>query len=116
MHFKTILATLLGGLAATNAALVSIYSDQQCQNLIAERNVEDNSCAPTGGFSSWKVTGGGGSGQQITSWSANNCAPSGDQTACISANGNADCQFAVNGAGASNALSSGTCCGCVSRL
>jgi hypothetical protein len=107
---KTVVALVAVLLTSTsNAAIMNFYSDQNCQNGAGSRNVYDNSCAPTGGFQSFMITSGGGSGQQITMYSRNACA--GPYTACVGAGSVGTCFRSVNGNGGSNAVSSGPVCG-----
>jgi hypothetical protein len=108
MHPKTILIGLVSSLALANAAIVDLFADQNCETPAGSRNVYDDSCAPLGGFQSFRVTYQGGNGQYLTAYSPNNC--NGGQTACISAQGDYGCHKAVNSRGGSNAMSSGHGC------
>jgi hypothetical protein len=92
----------LGG----NAIIVDLFSDTNCRNAAGSRNVWDTSCAPLGGFQSFKVTFGGGVGQYLRAYSRNACA--GPVTRCLNAReGLVDkCYLAINGDGGSNAMGS----------
>jgi hypothetical protein len=105
-------AILLAALTATaNAAVVDFFNDNNCQDFSYSRNIYDNTCGPTGGFQSFRVTADGGNFQRLTAYSRNACA--GASTACIDAYGNYGCVSATNVNGGSNAMSSGTDCGLV---
>lgn len=108
MHFIKSTIALMAAFAFTNAAVVDLFSDTNCQVPAGSRNVWDNSCAPLGGFQSYRITSGGGGGQFISAYSRNACA--GDVTSCVGA-GSGGCFQAINGNGGSNAMSSGTSCG-----
>lgn len=109
MHFGKSTIALMAAFAFSNAAVVNLFSDTNCQNPAGSRNVWDNSCAPLGGFQSYMITSGGGGGQFVTAYSRNACA--GDATSCVGAGSVGTCFQAINGNGGSNAMSSGTMCG-----
>ena len=91
------------------AAVVDLFSDPDCRTPAGSRNVFNNTCARTGGFQSFRITSGGGSGQHITAYIRNNCVvPS---TSCTDAGQVDACFRATNGQGGSNALSSYSFCG-----
>ena len=94
---------------STSAAVVDMFGDAECRDRIGTRNIFDNTCARTGGFSSFRITSGGVGGQRITAYSRNDCvAPS---ITCTDAGAVGVCFRATNDQGASNALSSYTFCG-----
>jgi hypothetical protein len=93
----------------SDAAVVDLFSDTNCQVGAGSRNVFDNSCARLGGFQSFRITSGGGGGQKITAYSRNDCvAPA---TGCTDAGQVGVCIRATNQNGGSNAISSYTFCG-----
>ncbi|KAK4446276.1 hypothetical protein QBC34DRAFT_470040 [Podospora aff. communis PSN243] len=91
--------------AASNAVIVQLFSDTNCRVAAGERNVWDNSCAPTGGFQSYRITFPGAYGQKLLAYSRNACvAP---HTSCVSASYRSGiCERATNAKGGSNALGS----------
>jgi len=106
---KISLAAITAFALLANAAVVDLFSDPDCRDHAGSRNVFDNTCARTGGFQSFRITSGGGSGQRVTAYSRNDCvAPS---TSCTGADQVGACFRATNGQGGSNALSSYTFCG-----
>lgn len=111
MQFKSIFLTLLTGAAVSNAVVVDLFADTDCNTPAGNRNVFDNSCAPLGGFQSFRITGSGGSGQQLSAYSRNACA--GPVTACVPVSVTGDCVRATNDDGGSNAMSSSPVCGAV---
>jgi hypothetical protein len=111
MQFKSIFFTLLAGAAVSNAVIVDLFADPNCNTPAGNRNVFDNSCAPLGGFQSFKITGSGGSGQQLSAYSRNACA--GPVTACVPVSATGNCVRATNDDGGSNAMSSSPVCGAV---
>ncbi|KAF7326267.1 putative transporter [Mycena kentingensis (nom. inval.)] len=110
MQFKAIL-TLLAVAATSNAVIVDLFADTDCATPAGSRNVFDNSCAPLGGFQSYRITGSGGSGQQLSAYSRNACA--GPVTACTGVAATGSCVRATNDDGGSNAMSSSPVCGAV---
>ena len=112
MMFGKLSPVFLGGAFAllANAAVLDLFSDQNCQNWIGSRNVFDNTCA-TGvpGFQSYMITTAGGDGQVITTFSRDACA--GPQTTCDGAGAVGECFPAFDSVGGSNAISSATLCG-----
>lgn len=109
MKFFSTIAVAATMVLSTQAVVVNLYSDQNCQNPAGQRNVYDNTCAPTGGFQSFSIDTYGGSLQKLIVWSRNACA--GDQTNKVCAQGRnkpglGACFRAYNGNGGSNALSS----------
>ncbi|KAK3054406.1 hypothetical protein LTR09_004674 [Extremus antarcticus] len=91
---------------ASNAYIVTLYTEPNCLGAAAERNAYDNTCALTGGFQSWRLSGHGGVYQRLQTYSRNACA--GDTTGKFCTTGEAsvalgDCQ---NTNGGSNALDS----------
>ncbi|KAH7084237.1 hypothetical protein FB567DRAFT_550257 [Paraphoma chrysanthemicola] len=112
MQFSTLVLTLLAtGAPLTSAVVVDLFSDTNCNNRAGSRNVFDNSCAPLGGFQSYRITGSGGSGQQLSAYSRNACA--GPVTACTPVAASGACIRARNDNGGSNAMSSSPVCGAV---
>jgi hypothetical protein len=109
MQFKSILITLVAGAAVSNAVVVDLFADTDCQQPAGSRNVWDNTCAPLGGFQSFRITNSGGSGQQLSAYSHNYCA--GPVTSCVGVGGTGDCVRATNDNGGSNAMSSSPVCG-----
>ncbi|KAH8726023.1 heterokaryon incompatibility protein-domain-containing protein [Phaeosphaeriaceae sp. PMI808] len=109
--FQSILLAIATGAAVSNAVVVDLFADTNCQVPAGNRNVWDNSCAPLGGFQSFRVTGSGGSGQQLSAYSRNACA--GGVTACVGVGANGACVRATNDNGGSNAMSSSPVCGAV---
>lgn len=99
--------------AAANAAVVEVFSDQNCQNSKGTTNVWDNSCDTNmpNYFQSFKITEQGGHDQQITAYIRNACA--GAQGACHGATQVGQCFTSFGANGASNALGSSTHCGVV---
>ncbi|KAJ7206618.1 hypothetical protein GGX14DRAFT_457339 [Mycena pura] len=108
MQFKAII-TLLAVAVTSNAVIVDLFSDPGCVTPAGNRNVFDNSCAPLGGFQSYRITGSGGSGQQLSAYSRNACA--GPVTACTPVAATGSCVRATNDDGGSNAMSSSPVCG-----
>lgn len=111
MHFKKIiLAAAAASVASVKGAEIEFWTGPNCSGDAAYRNVYDNTCAPTGGFQSFRITSGGGGGQYITSYSQNACI--GTHYTCVNAGDVGPC---LNSYGAdysgSNAISSGTGCG-----
>ncbi|KAJ3507886.1 hypothetical protein NMY22_g16794 [Coprinellus aureogranulatus] len=80
MQFKPTFLALLAAISV-NAVVVDLFSDGNCQNHAGSRNVFDNSCAPLGGFSSFRITTRGGGDQLLSAYSRNACA--GPVTACV---------------------------------
>ena len=109
MQFTTSILAILATAAITNAVVVDLFSDTDCQVPAGSRNVWDNSCAPLGGFQSFRITGSGGSGQQLSAYSKNYCADK--VTACVGVSATGDCQRATNDNGGSNAMGSSPVCG-----
>ncbi|KAM3517277.1 hypothetical protein MY4038_010321 [Beauveria bassiana] len=64
---------LIALVGTAHAAIVKIYHDRNCQVEAGERNVWDNTCAPTGSWSSFKIVYNGGATQKIRGHHANNC-------------------------------------------
>lgn len=111
LKFSALIAAVLA-ITTTNAVVVHMYSDQRCRDFIEERNVWDNTCAHTQGFSSYRLISAGGSGQMLRSYSPNACVV--PITSCVTAYGNVldgECFDVKTDAGASNAFSSywGSC-------
>lgn len=79
MHFTSALLTILASAALTSAVVVDLFEDIDCQIPAGSRNVWDNTCAPLGGFQSFRITNSGGSGQQLSAYSKNYCA---DKVCC----------------------------------
>lgn len=102
----TLFALMAAFITATNGAIVQLYSDENCQTAAGSRNVYDNTCAPTGGFQSYKITTSGGGNQFIRAYSPNDC--SSTQTMCGPAGASNTCYKAVNADGGSNAVGSST--------
>lgn len=112
MQFKSIFLALLAGASISNAVIVDLFADPNCETPAGSRNVFDNSCAPLGGFQSFIITFSGGSDQVLTSYGPNDCVT--PTTACLSAAiVTGDCISAVNSAGGSNAMGSGPGCGII---
>ncbi|KAJ3523346.1 hypothetical protein NMY22_g11483 [Coprinellus aureogranulatus] len=112
MYFKPTFLVLLFGLSASvNAVVVDLFSDGDCKKPAGSRNVYDNTCALLGGFSSFKITAGGGINQKLSAYSRNACAE--QTTACVNAVVTGDCVKSFNSRGASNAMSSSFVCGAV---
>lgn len=98
-------------LAATcNAAIVQLYSDNQCNNWVGERNVWDNTCATMGemGFSSYKITTSGGGNQVLSSYVMDACLCA--VSSCKEAWKVGECVNAIIEEGSSHAMSSYTFC------
>ncbi|KAJ6786938.1 hypothetical protein PWT90_09386 [Aphanocladium album] len=110
MLFKIISVTLLA--SAANAAILDLFSDNNCEHKVGERNVWDNTCAEQGelGFSSYRITTGGGFGQVISTYVQNNCAQGGPVSSCKEAYKVGECVNAIINAGSSHAISSYTFC------
>ena len=113
MMFSKLSAVVLTAFAfTTNAAVLNMYSDENCENWVGSRNVWDNTCAEgVPGFQSFVITSGGGGGQLVTTWSPDACA--GAYTNCVSAGSVGQCFLATDYAGGSNAISSSYACGSV---
>ncbi|KAJ3508772.1 hypothetical protein NMY22_g16509 [Coprinellus aureogranulatus] len=111
MQFKSTMLAVLAGIAVSNAVVVDLFADTNCSIPAGNRNVFDNSCAPLGGFQSFRITGSGGSGQQLSAFSRNACA--GPVTACVPVAATGSCVRATNDNGGSNAMSSSPVCGAV---
>ncbi|KAB5566360.1 hypothetical protein GE09DRAFT_1055923 [Coniochaeta sp. 2T2.1] len=95
---------------SAEAAWVHLYHDKNCQNFAGERNVWDNTCAPTGSFSSFKVVSDGGGDQNLRAYSRNACVfPTTSICAAAKKNDQA-CISAYNSDGASNAIGSWSSC------
>lgn len=111
MMFGKLSVSIMGAFALlTNAAIVEMFSDSNCQTSVGSRNVWDNTCA-TGvpGFQSYIITTAGGSDQLLTTYSPDACA-----TAYITCNGAGSvgtCYPSFDSDGGSNAISSSTDCG-----
>ena len=89
--FFTLAATCI---AATQAFVVTLWTEPNCGGAAASRNVYDNTCAYTGGYQSYEITTGGADGQQLTAYSPNACAGAitsqtcgTSSTGCINTNG-----------------------------
>jgi hypothetical protein len=103
MRFSASIITL--ALASVSQAyLVDLFSDPDCRNPAGQRNVYDNTCAPLGGFSSFRITYNGGSGQKARSYSANNCIQG--ETVCTDAVASDRCFRADDSDGGANAMGS----------
>ncbi|KAK5656892.1 hypothetical protein OQA88_4443 [Cercophora sp. LCS_1] len=101
---KLSLATATLVLAA-NAAVVQLFSDRYCKEPAGERNVWDNTCAPTGGFQSYRiVTSATDEHQRLRAYSKNLCLDK--VTSCSKAQASEGCYRATNEDGGSNALGS----------
>lgn len=111
MQFQSIFLTLLVGAGLSNAVVVDLFDDTDCNTPAGSRNVYDNSCAPLGGFQSYRITNSGGSGQQLSAYSRNACA--GAVTSCTGVAATGGCIRATNDNGGSNAMSSSPVCGAV---
>lgn len=111
MFATKIIASMAFLLVASNAAVMDFYDDPNCQQYSYTRNVYDESCAPTGGFQSYRITTAGGSTQVITTFGRNACA--GDATSCVDSSSVGTCYQAINSYGGSNAVASGPGCGVV---
>lgn len=74
MRAFTTLLTLLASTSLTSAVVVDLFADIDCTIPAGSRNVWDNTCAPLGGFQSFRITNSGGSGQQLSAYSKNYCA------------------------------------------
>lgn len=109
MFFSKPALALMAAFALANGAVIDLFSDTACGNAAGSRNVYDNTCAPLGGFQSFRITSGGTGGQQISAFSRNACA--GPVTSCVSAGNVGTCYAAFNGDGGSNAISSSPVCG-----
>lgn len=128
----------VAALTMANGVVIQFYSDQNCQmpqahamstitrgkwihfilHPLSQQGLKFNNngqcllnlcSAPTGGFQSYKITAGGGSGQVITAYSPNDC--SAPTTNCVSASNVGSCNPAYNGSDGSNADSSSPVCG-----
>jgi hypothetical protein len=110
MFTKLSLAALAASYSIVcNAAILTLYSDKNCQVPYTSVNVYDNSCATgVGGFQSYNITTAGGNLQTITTWSRDACA--GPSTTCDSASSTNVCYPAFDSDGGSNAISSGLSC------
>ncbi|KAJ5805356.1 hypothetical protein N7474_011243 [Penicillium riverlandense] len=111
MMFGKLSVSIMGAYALlANAAIVEMYSDQDCQISVGSRNVWDNTCA-TGvpGFQSFMITTAGGSDQSLTTYSPDACALA--YIACVGAGSVGTCYRSYDNDGGSNALSSSTECG-----
>ncbi len=106
MHTQTatIFALAMAFFSTANGAIVQFYSDTACKNAAGSRNVYDNTCAPTGGFQSYKITTGGGVGQVLRAYGPNNCG--GAVTSCQAAETSNNCYQATDSHGGSNAIGS----------
>ena len=102
---KTLFAIVVALTATTNAVVVDLYSDTNCKTAAGHRNVYDESCAPLGGFKSFKITTAGGTGQYLRAYSRNACA--GPNPACVDATlVDGTCYQATDSDGGSNAMGS----------
>ncbi|KAF3000920.1 hypothetical protein E8E13_008529 [Curvularia kusanoi] len=110
MQFFTLLA-LATSATLTSAVVVDLFADTNCNEPAGSRNIYENTCAPLGGFQSFRITGSGAGGQQLSAYSRNACA--GPVTACTGVAATGDCQRATNDDGGSNAMSSSPVCGAV---
>ncbi|KAJ4332641.1 hypothetical protein N0V95_009611 [Ascochyta clinopodiicola] len=111
MLFTTTILSLLSLSSLSTAVIVDLFADTDCREPAGSRNVWDNSCAPLGGFQSFRITGSGGSGQQLSAYSKNYCADK--VTACTDVSATGYCQRATNDNGGSNAMSSSPVCGAI---
>jgi len=94
---------------ASQAYIVELYENTSCTGSSSSRNVYDNTCAYTQGFQSLKFTTQGGSGQQLTAYSPQDCAGAQTLQGCAAGIDSlkiGECYQTINGAGGSNALSS----------
>ena len=103
----TIAAALLS--ATSHAYVVNLFDGPDCTGAIANRNVFDSTCAPTGGFQSLELLVHGGGTQFLIAYGANGCF--GFTNLLGSASGNNSlplntCFNTSNGLGGSNALGS----------
>src|ERR1700761_7026687 len=94
------LAAAAACIMTSQAFVVSLYDDPNCEGAEASRNVYDDSCAYTGGFQSFKITTAGGTGTELVAYSQNACA--GTQTAVRCGDSTSGC---INTNGGSNAIS-----------
>ena len=61
-------------LSCTRASLVDLFTDDNCQDLLYNMNVYDETCADwVDTFSSYRVTYDGGNGYKLTSYSSSDC-------------------------------------------
>jgi hypothetical protein len=105
MLFSKLSLAIAAFALGTNAAIVDLYSDRNCQVPAGSRNVWDNSCAPLGGYQSFKLTYPGGNDQVIRAYSRNACA--GPETQCLRAFlASGVCYGSWNNDGGSNAMGS----------
>ncbi|KAK4164780.1 hypothetical protein QBC43DRAFT_334318 [Cladorrhinum sp. PSN259] len=76
MKLSQITLGALSLLATSNAYVVKLYSDDNCQGtLVEQRNVYDNTCAYTkGGFRSYIMITGGGTYQRLDAYEPQACA------------------------------------------
>jgi hypothetical protein len=114
MMFGKLPVAIMGGayVVLTNAAIIEMFSNQNCQNSVGSYNVWDNTCATgVSGFQSYIITMAGGSDQDITTWSRDACA--GVYTTCNNVRSIKVCYLAFDSSGGSNATSSAVACGFV---
>jgi hypothetical protein len=105
VNLKLSLAVAAAFAASSDAVVVDLFSDTDCNVPAGNRNVWDNTCAPTGGFQSYRITYGGTIGQTLRAHSRNACVV--PYTSCVSGSYESGrCERATNGNGGSNALSS----------
>src|SRR4051812_3949346 len=69
--FQFPLATALPAPNPINAVVVDLFSDAACHIPAGGRNVWDNTCAPTSGFQSYRITFRGSHGQTLKAYSRN---------------------------------------------
>lgn len=109
---KDLLTLVVAGASlftVTNAYVVHLYGSGDCTGDYTERNVWDNTCAYTDGFSSLRFVTNGGGLQQLTAYSRQACAGTTTFQACaagVNSIAIGSCHGTFNKDGASNALSS----------
>lgn len=102
---KASILMYIASVATSQAAIVQMYKYRNCEGDAQERNVWDNTCAPTDEFWSYRITYNGASDQYIRAYCEHNCGSTGPNS-CKVARASGECFNAVTGCGSSHALGS----------
>ncbi|KAJ2972084.1 hypothetical protein NQ176_g7358 [Zarea fungicola] len=102
---KASLLFIIATAASSQAAIIRMYPRLNCQGDYQERNIWDNTCAPTDEFWSYTVVFGGGSGQYLRAYCPHNCG-NWDVNSCKNAQSLNVCYNAVSSCGSSHAIGS----------
>lgn len=106
LTMKSVLSATTLLIAASQAYVVRLWTGDNCTGAAAERNVYDDTCAPTGGFASLQLIVYGGEYQFMTAYSANACSLPSTFTGCMSGSTKLPLETCFNVESTSNALGS----------